>query len=561
MELTASPPPIRQLQGVGVSPGIARGPIVRMGDPLPPPPSERSAFASSEEMAAAKAALASVADDLRTRAQAVAEPARSVLQAQALMADDPAIADDVAGRVAAGATAARAVWDAFASFRDTLSRSKLADRVADLDDVRDRVVAACRGVAPPQVPDPGHPFVLAARALSPADTAGLRVEQVRAIVTVEGSATSHTAILARTLGIPAVVGCADILDVDDGTPVLVHGALGIVDIDVETSDDAPLATVTPLVSASTDQGRTPEGVGVTVMANIGQPSEAIPAAAVGAAGVGLLRTEFLYLRAGSPPSVDDQRDALMEVLTAFPHELVVVRLLDAGGEKPLPFLSNVPEPNPALGVRGLRALRKHENVLDQQLDAVAQAAARTTARVAVMAPLVTDADDAAWFVSRVRSHVDWPAEIEIGVMIETPAAALTAESVLAVCDFASIGTNDLGQYVMAADRSLGALAELQNPWHPAILELVARAISAGRRLGKPVGVCGEAAADPLLALVFAGLGVHSLSMSWSAIDDVRSMLSRYSPAACSAAADAALAGRDAAGSRAAAKAALSRFAE
>lgn len=561
MELTASPPPIRQLQGVGVSPGIARGPIVRMGDPLPPPPSERSAFASSEEMAAAKAALASVADDLRTRAQAVAEPARSVLQAQALMADDPAIADDVAGRVAAGATAARAVWDAFASFRDTLSRSKLADRVADLDDVRDRVVAACRGVAPPQVPDPGHPFVLAARALSPADTAGLRVEQVRAIVTVEGSATSHTAILARTLGIPAVVGCADILDVDDGTPVLVHGALGIVDIDVETSDDAPLATVTPLVSASTDQGRTPEGVGVTVMANIGQPSEAIPAAAVGAAGVGLLRTEFLYLRAGSPPSVDDQRDALMEVLTAFPHELVVVRLLDAGGEKPLPFLSNVPEPNPALGVRGLRALRKHENVLDQQLDAIAQAAARTAARVAVMAPLVTDADDAAWFVSRVRSHVDWPAEIEIGVMIETPAAALTAESVLAVCDFASIGTNDLGQYVMAADRSLGALAELQNPWHPAILELVARAISAGRRLGKPVGVCGEAAADPLLALVFAGLGVHSLSMSWSAIDDVRSMLSRYSPAACSAAADAALAGRDAAGSRSAAKAALSRFAE
>jgi phosphotransferase system enzyme I (PtsI) len=173
-----------------------------------------------------------------------------------------------------------------------------------------------------------------------------------------------------------------------------------------------------------------------------------------------------------------------------------------------------------------------------------------------MAPMVTDADDAAWFVSRVRSRQDWPAEISIGVMIETPAAALTASSVLSVCDFASIGTNDLAQYVMAADRSLGALSGLQSPWHPAVLELVARVAAAGSRLGKPVGVCGEAAADPLMALVFAGLGVRNLSMSWSAMDDVRSMLARHSMADCAAAGAAALAGRDAATARTAAKAAL-----
>lgn len=556
MEVTASPPPIRQLQGLGVSPGIARGRLVRMGDALPAPSAERSALASSEEMAAARAAMASVADDLRNRASLVAEPARGVLQAQALMAVDPSLSDDVARRVSAGSTAARAVWDAFATFRESLTRSHLADRVADLDDVRDRIVAACLGVAPPQVPDPGHPFVLAARALSPADTAGLRAEQVRAIVTVEGSATSHTAILARTLGIPAVVGCTDILDLDDETPVMVHGTLGIVEVDVESSDDAPLATVTPVAQRTGSRVRTSDGVGVTVMANIGQPSEAASAAAAGAAGVGLLRTEFLYLRADAPPSLAEQTAALTKVMSAFPDELVVVRLLDAGGEKPLPFLTSGHEPNPALGVRGLRALRQHEDVLTQQLDAIVAAARQTSARVAVMAPMVTDATDASWFVAKVRERRDWPGSIEIGVMIETPAAALTADAVLAACDFASIGTNDLAQYVMAADRSLGALSGLQNPWHPAVLELVARVAAAGKRLATPVGVCGEAAADPLLALVFAGLGVDSLSMSWSAMDDVRSTLARHSMAACAAAAAAALAGRDAAAARTAAKAAL-----
>jgi phosphotransferase system enzyme I (PtsI) len=400
--------------------------------------------------------------------------------------------------------------------------------------------------------------VLAARALSPADTAGLRAEQVRAIVTAEGSATSHTAILARSLGIPAVVGCPDILDVDDGTPVLVHGTLGIVEVDVETSDDAPLATVTPLPSAARGRAHTADGVEVAVMANLGQPSEALTAAAAGAEGVGLLRTEFLYLRADVTPPLAEQTAALTQVLSAFAGQLVVVRLLDAGGEKPLPFLISGHEPNPALGVRGLRALRRHEDVLDQQLAAVVAAASQTTARVAVMAPMVTDADDASWFASKVRACRDWPAEIEIGVMVETPAAALTAEHLLAVCDFASIGTNDLAQYVMAADRSLGALSALQDPWHPAVLELVARVAGAGQRAGKPVGVCGEAAADPLLALVFAGFGVRSLSMSWSAMADVRTMLAATSMAACEAAAAAALAGYSAVDARARAKAALRR---
>jgi len=581
MELTSNPEAPapagdvqRVLQGIGVSPGRARGPVVRMGDPLPAPSDRRSTRAPDVELATARSAMSSVATALRARAAASDQPVRGVLDAQALMAEDPALSDDVARRIDDGATAARAIWEAFGVFHDALRRGGgyLAERVDDLDDVRNRIVASCLRVALPDVPNPGFPFVLTARTLSPADTASLRADQVLAIVTVEGSATSHTAILARTLGIPAVVGCADANTFADGTPVRVDGNTGLVQVMSEpasggselgarsaTTDDQQSGT-TPdadavagarfanaeAASVSTGVGaHTADGIAVALMANIGSPDEAAPAAAVGAEGIGLLRTEFLYLRAAKPPSVAEQETALRKVLAEFGSQLVVVRLLDAGGDKPLPFLAASGEPNPALGVRGLRALRTHEHILDDQLEAIARAAAASAAQVAVMAPMVTDARDAEWFRDRVHAHRDWPSDIAIGVMIETPAAALTAENVLAASDFASIGTNDLTQYVMAADRSLGALSGLQNPWHPAVLELVARAAEAGRQLGKPVGVCGEAAADPLLALVLVGLGVTSLSMTWSAIELVRTELARHSLSQCREFAAAALAGHDA----------------
>jgi phosphotransferase system enzyme I (PtsI) len=570
MELTSSaeagsPALSRQLQGVGVSPGVARGPVVRMGDQLPAPSEQPSGLPPSEELATARAAMASVASDLRVRATSTDGAARAMLEAQALMAEDPAMADDAAKRIEAGATAARAVWEAFASFEDALRQAGgyLAERVADLDDVRNRIVAGCLGVALPKIPDPGYPFVLTARSLSPADTASLRSDQVLAIVTVEGGPTSHTAILARALGIPAVVGCADATALPDGTHVMVHGAMGLVELDAEPGDASLLfGAATARDEIATEGGRTADGVAIPLMANIGSPAEAEPAAAAGAEGIGLLRTEFLYLRAGTPPSAEEQEIALLAVLSAFPSLPVVVRLLDAGGDKPLPFLSTLStlptsdEPNPALGIRGLRALRSHDHVLADQLDAIARAAAASSAQVSVMAPMVTDAGEAEWFRSRVLSHPGWPADIGIGVMVETPAAALTAGAVLAASDFASIGTNDLTQYVMAADRSLGALSDLQSPWHPAVLELVARTAEAGRELRKPVSVCGEAAADPLLAVALVGLGVTSLSMSWSAIADVRGILTHFSLAQCRAVAAAALAGHDARDAKARAYASL-----
>jgi phosphotransferase system enzyme I (PtsI) len=551
---TTAAPTANRLAGVGVSPGVARGPVVRMGDPLVTPPDEPSRLAVADEVATVRAAIAGVTADLRACAEAAAdESVRAVLDAQALMAEDPAMADDALRRITEGATAARAVWDAFEEFRRSLlaAGGYLAERVTDLEDVRNRIVAHCLGVALPQVPDPGYPYVLTARTLSPADTAALRADQVLAIVTVEGSATSHTAILARALRIPAVVGCAGALELADGVRVVVDGHLGHVVTEAADAEDAepagPRATSTVAASAATTTAHRRRGAGATVavMANVGSPDEAAHAAAAGADGIGLLRTEFLYLRAGAPPSTADHDAALRTVLAAFPGKPVTVRLIDAGGDKPLPFLATSDEPNPALGLRGLRALRLHEQILSDQLDGIARAAVASSALVSVMAPMVTDARDARWFATRVRAHPGWPPDIAVGVMVETPAAALTAGPVLAACDFASIGTNDLTQYVMAADRSLGALSALQSPWHPAVLALVAATADAGRRLGKPVGVCGEAAADPLLALVLVGLGVTSLSMTWTALATVRAALNEHSLDECAALAAAALAADDA----------------
>jgi phosphotransferase system enzyme I (PtsI) len=399
----------------------------------------------------------------------------------------------------------------------------LAARVPDLDDVRARAVAACLGVPAPGVPERTAPYVLVARDLAPADTAVLDLSLVVAIVTAEGGPTSHTAILARARRIPAVVGCADALSLSDDTQVIVDGVSGVVTVDPTA---ALLASVAERVAATVEPqvvngpGATADGHPVALLANVGGPGDAAPAVAAGAEGVGLFRTEFSFL-SGDEPTVAAQAEAYRVVFAAFPGAKVVVRVLDAGADKPLSYLTGDAEPNPALGVRGLRAFQRQPAVLDNQLAAIVAASADTTADVWVMAPMVADAEETRWFAEKARAA----GVRTIGVMVEVPSAALTALGVLAECDFASIGTNDLTQYTLAADRQLGALGRMQDPWHPAVLMLVQSTAAAGVALGKPVGVCGEAASDPVLALVLVGLGVSSLSMSPGALADVRGALS------------------------------------
>jgi len=540
------------LPGIGVGSGSAAGPVARMA-PAPTLPAPRPVTDPAAEAAAVRDALAAVTADLHARAARTGGTAAAVLDAQAMMAADPVLADRAAELADVGTDAPHALTAAFDGFRADLlaAGGYFAERVADLDDLRDRAVARVLGLPMPGLPDPGHPYVLVADDLAPADTALLDPARVLALITVRGGPTSHTAILAKALGLPAVVGCTGADALPEGGLVLVHGADGTVEPE---PDEAAVRRAAEHERQRRERlagvhgpGRTADGVAVSLLVNLGAPHELAGAAAADSEGVGLFRTEFLYLDRAEAPGLEEQTAAYRAVFDAFAGRRVVVRTLDAGADKPLPFATAADEENPALGIRGLRTATRDPQLLDTQLAAIAAAAADSPADVWVMAPMVSVPREAADFAERARAH-GLPLA---GAMVEVPAAALRADRLAEVCDFLSIGTNDLAQYAFAADRTLGALAELLDPWQPALLELVAATAGAAAEQGRPVGVCGEAAADPELAPVLVGLGVTSLSAAPSCLPEVRAALAAVTMAQCRELADLALSAPDAASARAA----------
>ena len=550
------------LRGVGVSHGVAIGEVRHMGTAVMEPPTRQiSETETPREQQRAQRSVEAVANDLMARGNLAGGEAQAVLEAQAMMAQDPELLADVERRIAVGSTAERAVYDAFASYRALLAGAGeyLAGRVADLDDVRNRIVARLMGVPMPGVPDSDRPFVLVARDLAPADTALLDPALVLGFVTEEGGPTSHSAILARALGVPAVVALAGACDVAEGTVVAVDGSSGTVRVSPSETEQARLIGEAEERKAALDgakgPGATSDGHKVPLLANIGGPADVNAAVDAGAEGVGLFRTEFLFLDDSTKaPSEEKQVPAYRQVLEAFPEGRVVVRVLDAGADKPLEFLTPGDEPNPALGVRGLRTLLDHPEVLRGQLAALAKAADGLPVYLEVMAPMVADRADARAFAAACREA---GLEAKCGVMVEVPSAALRARSVLQEVEFFSLGTNDLAQYTFAADRQVGAVSRLQDPWQPALLDLVALAAEAAAAEGKSCGVCGEAAADPLLACVLTGLGVTSLSMGAASIPYVRATLAKHTLAQCERAASAARAADSAHDARIAAQAVLS----
>lgn len=539
------------LTGLGVSPGRTAGPVYRMAPPPSLPAEVPAVTDPAAEADRAAAALRFVSELLTELAASADKTAAEVLDAESLMAADPTLASAVAERVKQGLPAAWAVTEAIAEQRAILASlgGYLAERAADLDDIRDRAVAHLLGLPMPGVPDPGEPFVLIAEDLAPADTARLDPTVVLALVTSRGGPTSHTAILARSLGLPAVVGCAGVLDFVDGTTVSVDGVTGevaAVPADAVPTIRAEGERARRQLSEFTGPGRTADGHPIALLLNVGSAADL--AGDPDAEGVGLFRTEFLYLGRTEPPSVTEQESAYAEVFAAMPGRKVVVRTLDAGADKPLPFLGLPREDNPALGVRGLRVARVQPEVLTTQLEAIASAAQSTGAEVWVMAPMIATCAEAASFADQVHA-----AGLPVaGAMIEVPAAALLAEEILEVVDFLSIGTNDLSQYTLAADRMNADLADLLDPWQPALLRLVATCATAGQAAGKPVGICGEAAGDPGLAPVFAGLGITSLSMSAPSLPAVRAALATHTLLDCQYRATAVLSAADPASARTAA---------
>ena len=555
---TSTPEPGAALRGTPVVPGLAFGPVLRVTQEVSPDAVEAygdGGYADAEEATTAYAVAAErVADGFTVKAARASGAATEVLTASAGLARDKGLRQAVAARVEGGMPLLEAVHAGVGQFVDvfTAMGGLMAERATDLLDIERRIVARLVGEPEPGVARPEVASVLVAADLAPADTAGLDPELVLALVTEKGGATSHTAIIARQLGIPCVVGVAGALALEEGAAVLVDATAGTIDTSVDPDDARTRVEADRSARASLDSwtgpAETTDGVHVRLLANVADGESARHAAEAPVEGVGLFRTELCFLDRRDEPTVEEQAKIYGEVLDAFAggERYVVVRTLDAGSDKPIAFATLEDEENPALGVRGLRLARDNPGLLVRQLDGIAAAAAATGTETWVMAPMVATVAEASDFADQVRAR-----GLKAGVMVEVPSAALLADRMLEVVDFLSIGTNDLTQYAMAADRLAADLAHLTDPWQPAVLQLIATTAAAGQRAGKSVGVCGEAAADPLLAVALVGMGITSLSMAGAAVRAVGSQLSAVSSATCKRAAEVALdaadpmAGRDA----------------
>lgn len=523
----------RSLTGIGVSPGSAIGPaaVVRPPEPLPEEQG-RSADPASDQ-ARIESALSEVAAGLEARAAELTGDAAEMVTAAAMIARDPGLAEAVSQQLAAGHDAVHALHEAVEGYARQLEDlgGYFAERVSDLRDVGMRAECLLLGRPIPGIPELLVPSIIVAVDLAPADTAPLDPAMVLGIVTAAGGRTSHTAILAAQRGLPAAVQVHGAMDLVDGELLALDGDSGRVVVspgpEVISRLTARAQRLAEIATLS-GPGRTLDGHRVALLANIGDAADARAAAATEVEGVGLFRTEFLFLDARSEPGVEEQTRQYTDVLAPFTGRTVTVRTLDAGADKPLAFADLGPEPNPAMGRRAYRLCAALPHLLQHQLEALARAQANTGTSIKVMAPMIATAQEAAEFASAAHA---WGLEVA-GVMIEIPSSALRAGHLLAECDFASLGTNDLAQYTMAADRMVGELSELLDPFQPAVLDLVSMACEGGALNGKPVGVCGESAADPLMALVLTGLGVSSLSMSASRVPLVRFALLHHCLATC-----------------------------
>ncbi|WP_281285086.1 phosphoenolpyruvate--protein phosphotransferase [Cellulomonas persica] len=547
-----------------MSPGRVVAPAVLMPSPVTEPPSGRR-LAPNADHAAAAERISQASERVRAALDEAADSATGdaadVLHATAAIAADPTLVADAVHRVMDDhLVPERAVWEAAEEVAAQFAAlgGLFAERTRDIHDVRDRLVADLTGRPAPGVPQRDEPFVLVAVDLAPAVVATLDTDRVLAIATSAGGPTAHTAILARARGIPAVVAARGLdQQVTDGDLLVVDGGAGTVTLHPDDEQVARAKALAAVERTFDGDGRTADGRRVELLANVGAPADAEAAAAARAQGVGLFRTEFEFLDRDEAPGIDEQVSAYRQVFAAFAGRKVVIRTLDAGADKPMPFLTSDDEANPALGVRGLRTATAHPDVLEDQLTAIARAAEAETADVWVMAPMVSTVAEAGDFVARCARHGLSTA----GVMVEVPSAALVADRILAHAAFASIGTNDLTQYAMAADRLLGAVAHLSDAWHPAVLRLVAETCRGGAAQGRPVGVCGEAAAVPALAVVLVGLGVSSLSMTPRALADVAAVLQATTSQECARLAGLALAAESAEDARETVRAALPVLAE
>jgi phosphoenolpyruvate-protein phosphotransferase/dihydroxyacetone kinase phosphotransfer subunit len=546
------------LSGVPASAGVAIGPARRLGAPAGPPPDrapdepERERERLDEALGEAREAIAR---DRAAVAGRAGDAEAAIFDAHLALLDDEALLEPAHEAIAAGAAAERAWHDAaeqVAALYRGLAEPLLRERAADVLDVGRRVVAAVTGE---EAAGPTEPGIVLAGELTPAEAAGLDPALVRGIATAHGSATAHAAILARALGLPAAVGLGDgLLAIDEGTPLLLDGEAGTLHVDpgedvlrdAEERRERLAARRAAARQRAHEPGATRDGARVEVFANLGSAAEAATAVELGAEGVGLLRTEFLFLDRAELPDEDEQAETLRRIAVALDGRPLVVRTLDAGADKPLPALPMPPEANPFLGVRGIRLTLERPEILATQLRAILRVAAEHP--VKAMLPMVATLSEvraARALLDEARSATGIDAPLELGIMVEVPAAALTAAHLAEHVDFFSLGTNDLTQYTMAAERGDERLAGLLAGPQPAVLRLVKATVEAAGARGRWVGVCGELAGDPAAAVLLAGLGVTELSMAPALVAEAKAALRAVDLADARAAAEAALDAEDA----------------
>ncbi|HEU0245268.1 MAG TPA: phosphoenolpyruvate--protein phosphotransferase, partial [Candidatus Limnocylindrales bacterium] len=562
------------VHGVPAAPGVARGPWVHVRRRELPVGGRVTRGGEDAEAARLRDAANQAADDLMALSERVGaaghEDEAAIFMAHAAMAWDPTLVDAAVARIAGegedGVAAIQAAGATVAAMLAALDDPVLSARSADVIDVADRIARLLAGL-PAEEDLLLAPAVVVADDLSPSLTATLPREHILGIVLEAGSPTAHAAILARAYGIPAVVGAKGVLALlaaqGAGAELALDGETGEVvlapDAATTADFDARAARVRESRAADASEASLPavtlDGVEVTLLANIGTPAEAAPARALGARGVGLFRTEFLFLERSTPPTEDEQAAAYQEAVEAFGGDPVTIRLLDIGGDKPIPYLPMPAEDNPFLGVRALRLAHDRPELFVTQLRACYRAA--VAGPVKVMAPMVADAGDAALLLelaARARSELAAArvatGHVDLGVMLEIPSAVLAADSWFEEVAFASLGTNDLTQYTLAVDRGNPALERYRDAMHPAVLRLIAMAAESAKRAGISLSVCGEMGGDPAAALALVGLGVTQLSMGAASLPAVRRAIRGSTAAAVRETALLALHDRSAADARA-----------
>ncbi len=539
--------PAGQLAGIPASPGIAIGPVVHYRL-QPVEVVERQVDDPQAEWQRLQKAIRAAREEIQTlhrqAAAQIGDYEAAIFEAHLLFLDDPALLDAAQERLFEQQVNAEAAWqaevEAMVARYQALEDSYLQARAGDLADVGQRVLKQLVGATTASF-ELSEPAILVAADLTPSDTAQLDPDLVLGICTELGSATAHSAILARALGIPAVVGMGrPAAALAEGTRLVVDGQQGRVWIDPEPEElarlkkkqDEWLAAQQEALAVGRQPAITRDGRRVEVVANVSRLADVKTALEYGAEGVGLLRTELLYLERETAPSEEEQVEVYRAIAEALDTRPLIIRTLDIGGDKPLPYLNQGAEDNPFLGWRGIRFCLDRPDILKGQLRAILQASPGH--QVKIMFPMVSSVAEvraAKEILAQARAelsqaNIPFEPEMEIGIMIEVPSAVVMAEQLAAEVDFFSLGTNDLSQYVMAADRTNSRVAPLADAFQPAVLRLIRQTIEAGHAAGIWVGVCGELGGHPLAAPILLGLGLDEFSASGPAIPALKQAVGR-----------------------------------